>query len=98
LLEGYERLREIIWVQEEPQNMGAWSFVEPRLREIAGGEIPVNYVGKPARPSPAQGSAKFHKQEHAEIVRSAFASVERDLDDEEGVEETQASTTAAASD
>jgi 2-oxoglutarate dehydrogenase E1 component len=98
VLDGYDGLREIIWVQEEPQNMGAWSFVEPRLREIVGDDLPVHYVGKPARPSPAQGSAKFHKQEHAEIVRSAFASVEKDLDDEEGVEETQASTTAAASD
>jgi len=98
VLEGYDALREIIWVQEEPKNMGAWSFVEPRLREIVGDDLPVNYVGKPARPSPAQGSAKFHKQEHAEIVRSAFASVDQDLNDEEGVEETQASTTAAASD
>ncbi len=96
VLDGYEGLREIIWVQEEPQNMGAWSFVEPRLREIAGDEMPVNYVGKPARPSPAQGSAKFHKQEHAEIVRSAFASVEQDLDDEEGVEETQEHASAAS--
>ncbi len=78
--------------------MGAWSFVEPRLREIAGDDLPINYVGKPARPSPAQGSAKFHKQEHASIVESAFASVEQDMDDEEGVEETQARTTAAASD
>jgi 2-oxoglutarate dehydrogenase E1 component len=90
VLDGYEGLRELIWVQEEPQNMGAWSFVEPRLREIVGDGLPVHYVGKPARPSPAQGSAKFHKQEHAEIVRSAFASVEQDLDDEEGVEETRA--------
>jgi 2-oxoglutarate dehydrogenase E1 component len=89
LLDGYEGLREIIWVQEEPQTMGAWSFVEPRLLEIVGDGLPVHYVGKPARPSPAQGSAKFHKQEHAEIVRSAFASVEQDLDDEEGVEETR---------
>jgi 2-oxoglutarate dehydrogenase E1 component len=88
-LDGYEGLRELIWVQEEPQNMGAWSYVEPRLREIVGDGLPVHYVGKPARPSPAQGSAKFHKQEHAEIVRSAFASVEQDLDDEEGVEETR---------
>jgi 2-oxoglutarate dehydrogenase E1 component len=65
-------LREILWVQEEPQNMGAWTFVEPRLRELTGGESPVRYVGKPPRPSPAQGSAKFHKQEHVQIVHSAF--------------------------
>jgi 2-oxoglutarate dehydrogenase E1 component len=98
VVEGYEGLREVIWVQEEPQNMGAWTFVEPRLREILGDDLPIRYVGKPGRPSPAQGSAKFHKQEHAGIVESAFASVEKDLDEEQGVEETQASTTAAASD
>jgi 2-oxoglutarate dehydrogenase E1 component len=98
VVEGYEGLREVIWVQEEPQNMGAWTFVEPRLREILGDDLPIRYVGKPGRPSPAQGSAKFHKQEHAGIVESAFASVEKNLDEERGVEETQASTTAAASD
>jgi len=75
MIEGYPNLREIVWVQEEPENMGAWFFVEPRLREMlgdAGYELPVRYVGKPARPSPAQGSARFHKEEHAAIVREAF--------------------------
>jgi 2-oxoglutarate dehydrogenase E1 component len=87
LLEGYPNLREILWVQEEPQNMGAWTFVEPRLRALS--EWPVLYLGKPPRPSPAQGSAKFHKQEHAGIVRDAFESVGQDLDEEQAVEETQ---------
>ncbi|HEX2741462.1 MAG TPA: 2-oxoglutarate dehydrogenase E1 component, partial [Rubrobacter sp.] len=89
VLEGYPNLREIIWVQEEPQNMGAWTFVEPRLRELVGGELPILYVGKPPRPSPAQGSAKFHKQEHAGIVREAFENVGQNLDEEQAVEETQ---------
>ena len=96
VLDGYPNLREILWVQEEPQNMGAWTFVEPRLRALAGGELPVLYVGKPPRPSPAQGSAKFHKQEHAGIVRDAFESVGQDLDEEEGVEETQEHATTAS--
>jgi 2-oxoglutarate dehydrogenase E1 component len=93
VLEGYPNLREILWVQEEPQNMGAWWFVEPRLRGLAG-ELPVLYVGKPPRPSPAQGSAKFHKQEHAAIVRDAFENVEQDLDSEQTVEETQVRASA----
>ncbi len=75
MIEGYDNLREILWVQEEPRNMGAWTFVEPRLRELAGDGLSVTYIGKPARPSPAQGSARFHKQEHAEIIRRAFESV-----------------------
>ena len=85
VIEGYQNLREIIWVQEEPQNMGAWTFVEPRLRELVDGDLPVSYVGKPARPSPAQGSARFHKEEHARIVRSAFESVGGDMGDAEEV-------------
>jgi 2-oxoglutarate dehydrogenase E1 component len=65
VIEGYPNLHEILWVQEEPKNMGAWTFVEPRLQALTDGEFPVRYVGKPARPSPAQGSARFHKEEHA---------------------------------
>ena len=94
LIEGYPNLREILWVQEEPQNMGAWTFVEPRLRALAGGELPLHYVGKPPRPSPAQGSAKFHRQEHAGIVRDAFESVGQNLDEERAVEETQVRASA----
>ena len=93
LLDGYPNLREVLWVQEEPQNMGAWTFVEPRLRGLAGG-LPILYVGKQARPSPAQGSAKFHKQEHAGIVRDAFENVGQDLDAEEAVEEAQVRASA----
>ena len=94
VLDGYPNLREILWVQEEPQNMGAWTFVEPRLRELVGGGLPVLYVGKPPRPSPAQGSAKFHKQEHVAIVRSAFESLGQDFDEERVVEETQVRASA----
>ncbi len=85
VIEGYPNLREILWVQEEPKNMGAWTFVEPRLRELTDGEVPITYVGKPARPSPAQGSARFHKEEHAGVVRAAFGNVE-----EEDLEEAKA--------
>jgi 2-oxoglutarate dehydrogenase E1 component len=94
MLEGYPNLREILWVQEEPQNMGAWAFVEPRLRGLTRGGLPILYVGKPPRPSPAQGSAKFHKQEHAGIVRDAFENVGQDLDEEQAVEETQVRASA----
>jgi 2-oxoglutarate dehydrogenase E1 component len=76
VLSGYPNLQEIVWVQEEPRNMGAWTFVDPRLRQIVDDKLPVKYVGKPSRPSPAQGSAAFHKREHAVIVRSAFKGAE----------------------
>jgi 2-oxoglutarate dehydrogenase E1 component len=94
VIEGYPNLREVLWVQEEPKNMGAWTFVDPLLREISRGELPVLYVGKPPRPSPAQGSAKFHKQEHAAVVRSAFENVGQDFDEVQAVEETQVRASA----
>jgi 2-oxoglutarate dehydrogenase E1 component len=72
VVEGYPNLREVVWVQEEPKNAGAWSFVEPRLRELLGEELSLRYVGKPARPAPPQGSAGFHKREHERLVLSAF--------------------------
>jgi 2-oxoglutarate dehydrogenase E1 component len=81
VIEGYPNLREILWVQEEPKNMGPWTFMEPQLREMMEGEVPIHYIGKPARPSPAQGSARFHKEEHAGIVRAAFGKDEEDLEE-----------------
>ncbi|HEV2092178.1 MAG TPA: 2-oxoglutarate dehydrogenase E1 component [Rubrobacter sp.] len=86
VIDGYPNLREVAWAQEEPANMGAWTFVRPRLEELLGGEVPLRYVGKPARPSPAQGSARYHKEEHAAIVREAF---EEDGKDKEAAEMTQ---------
>ena len=65
-------LQEIVWVQEEPKNMGAWSFVQPRLRELAGDALPVRYVGRPERASPAEGSPDRHAAEQARIVAEAW--------------------------
>ena len=98
-ISGYENLREILWVQEEPRNMGAWTFVEPRLRELAsaGDELSVTYIGKPDRPSPAQGSARFHRQEHAEIIRQAFESTGEDSEEGELVAEASQSQAPVAS-
>ncbi len=76
VIDGYPNLKELVWVQEEPKNMGAWAFMSPRLKELTGGSMPVGYVGKPDRASPAQGSAAFHKREHAVIIRSAFKGAE----------------------
>ena len=89
ILDGYPNLREVAWAQEEPANMGAWTFVRPRLEELLGGEVPLRYVGKPARPSPAQGSARYHKEEHAAIVREAFENNGHEARDERVVEATQ---------
>jgi 2-oxoglutarate dehydrogenase E1 component len=89
IIEGYPNLQEVVWVQEEPKNMGAWTFVAPLLRELVDGELPVRYVGKPARPSTAQGSARFHKREHAWIAREAFKDADEDVEKEFSPDETQ---------
>lgn len=73
-LARYPNLREIIWLQEEPRNMGAWTFMEPKLREIGKG-LPVSYIGRPERASPAEGLADLHAIEQKRIVSAAFENV-----------------------
>ncbi len=76
VIERYPNRAELLWLQEEPRNMGAWGFVEPRLRELVsqmGLELPIRYVGRPERASPAEGSAERHAAEQARIVGAAFA-------------------------
>ena len=72
LLEGYTALEEIVWVQEEPKNMGAWSYMEPRLRQLAGDGVVVRYVGRPERSSPAEGYTQTHEAAQTRIVKDAF--------------------------
>ena len=71
LLRSLPSVREIRWVQEEPANMGAWSFVAPRLRELAPG-LPLSYVGRPENPSPATGSHRVFQAEQERLVAEAF--------------------------
>jgi 2-oxoglutarate dehydrogenase E1 component len=68
--ERYRNAREWVWVQEESQNMGAWTFVAPRLKELIG--LDVQYVGRDASASPATGSKLVHDREQAEIVEAAM--------------------------
>ena len=68
----YRSAREWVWVQEESQNMGAWTFVAPRLQELMGS--PFQYVGRDASASPATGSHAIHEREQAELVEAAIGS------------------------
>jgi len=63
--------REIVWVQEEPANMGALSYVLPRIQHYIQG-IPVRSVKRSASASPATGSAKAHELEQRTLVTLAF--------------------------
>ncbi|WP_078382181.1 2-oxoglutarate dehydrogenase E1 component [Sutcliffiella halmapala] len=68
----YPNLEEIVWVQEEPKNMGAWPVVKAPLHEIASEGLAVKYIGRPKRSSPSTGEPHIHKQEQAGIVQSAL--------------------------
>ncbi len=64
----YRKAEETVWVQEESQNMGGWSFMEPRLRALG---YAAEYVGRDASASPATGSHEVHKREQEELVEAA---------------------------
>jgi 2-oxoglutarate dehydrogenase E1 component len=64
---------EIVWCQEEPQNMGSWSFVDRRIESVAGGRRP-RYVGRPDSAATATGSYKRHNAEQKRLVDEALAS------------------------
>ncbi len=70
-LKPYSNAR-VIWCQEESQNMGAWSYIEPRLRGLLGREI--GYAGRNASASPAVGSLALHKREQMCVITDAFKS------------------------
>ena len=67
---GYPSLEEIVWVQEEPQNMGAWRTIRHRL-EAPG--VPLRFVGRPWRASPSEGYPTAHLVEQDRIVRAALS-------------------------
>ena len=56
VLEGYPTSQDVVWLQEEPLNMGAWDFFRPLLEELLDGRLPVRYVGRPRSASPSEGS------------------------------------------
>jgi len=73
VLGRYPQARELVWAQEEPKNMGGWTFVEPRLQNFSpGGKRPV-YVGRVASASPATGSYAIHQAEQARLVSEALS-------------------------
>ena len=70
-LARYPQLQEVVWLQEEPQNMGAWSYIAPKLRAVINPAIPLSYVGRPESASPAEGIHSAHVIEQQRILREA---------------------------
>jgi 2-oxoglutarate dehydrogenase E1 component len=73
VISRYPNAREIVWVQEEPKNMGAWTYIEPRLEAVTTNRLDVRYIGRRRRSSPAEGNPTAHKQEQARIIREALS-------------------------
>jgi 2-oxoglutarate dehydrogenase E1 component len=72
LINRYPNLREIVWVQEEPRNMGARAHMFPRLMQIMPEHIGFGYIGRPERASPGEGYPAAHVSEQNRIVTTAI--------------------------
>jgi 2-oxoglutarate dehydrogenase E1 component len=70
-IETYPNLEEVVWVQEEPENMGAWEFVRAPLEGLVGARR-FAVVARPRSSSPAEGSAAMHAQNQARLIAQAF--------------------------
>jgi multifunctional 2-oxoglutarate metabolism enzyme len=72
LIESYPNLKQVVWAQEEPKNMGAWSVMWRRLPEILPEGVELSYVGRPQRASPSEGYPAAHRKEQERIVLTAL--------------------------
>jgi len=67
---------EVIWAQQEPKNMGAYSYINPRImtatREINGNEMRPRYVGRPVSAAPATGMTLVHQAQYNDIMSGVF--------------------------
>jgi multifunctional 2-oxoglutarate metabolism enzyme len=72
LIASYPNLREVVWVQEEPRNMGARAHMFPRLMQIMPEHLHFGYIGRPERASPGEGYPAAHTAEQNRILRTAL--------------------------
>jgi 2-oxoglutarate dehydrogenase E1 component len=72
LLARYPRLARVVWVQEEPENMGAWSAVQPRLAALCRGRAEVHLIARPPSSSPAEGSSAWHAVNQQALIAHAL--------------------------
>jgi len=72
MIDAFPEAGEVVWVQEEPENMGAWEFIRPHLIEVSGGRT-VRRIARPRSASPAEGTAPRHAHNQQVIIAQAFA-------------------------
>jgi 2-oxoglutarate dehydrogenase E1 component len=93
LVAAYPNLERLYWVQEEPQNMGAWGSLERVLGLSRPAGVEWDYIGRPRRASPSEGYAGSHQLEEERIVNEAFATSRRSQS--ESVASTSGTTRSA---
>ena len=69
----YPNAQHVVWVQEEPRNMGAWAFVRGHIQPMLRPNQAIGYAGRPRSASPAPGSPKVHQREQTHLIEAAFA-------------------------
>jgi len=72
LLARYPNLEEVVWAQEEPRNMGALTFVGPRLRAVVPRDVPLRHVARQERASPAEGRPAAHDAGQKKLIQDVF--------------------------
>ena len=71
VLDRYSQARDVVWLQEEPRNMGAWTFVERHWGDTRA----LRYIGRPERASPAEGWSEAHAAEQQRIITETLEGV-----------------------
>ncbi len=82
VLAGYPNLEEVVWLQEEPKNMGAYTFVQPHLLRLIDGRWPLYYLGRPPASSPAEGSSAWHAANQKKLIEQAYRMVKQSSDED----------------
>jgi 2-oxoglutarate dehydrogenase E1 component len=76
VIDAYPNLREVVWLQEEPANAGAWDAIHPRLQRLLDGKLPLRLIARPRRASPAEGSMAMHTMHQATLLDRAYEYIE----------------------
>jgi len=77
ILARHRNAERVVWCQEEPANMGAWTFVRERIQDALAPGQKLAYAGRPEGASPATGSGRIHRREQADLLAAAFDGVGR---------------------
>ncbi len=72
VIDNYPHVREVVWLQEEPTNAGAWEFVQPRLLRQLDGRLPLRLIARPRRASPAEGTMAMHIATQTALLDRAY--------------------------